>query len=228
MKCQKCKDKEATIQIVQKKMGGEEESMLLCAQCAKEQGISIPAASGNVVAGASAVSLFNDFFQHIFGLHGVGASDPGSSLCPQCKTTIDDLRNTGLFGCPYCYEAFTPQLEPLFGRIQMGSLHKGRQPGKLTNTETFVFENVEKQEEIKTSEQKESVDIPSVSVNKKESAAKEKTSLAMQQIEKKELLLKEAVKQEDYKEAAKLRDEIRAMRSAENKPSKEKKPRMKQ
>jgi len=186
MKCQKCNEKEATIQIVQKHIGGKEESLALCAACAKELGISF--SSVTHAQEAIPLSIFNDFFQQHFDLEHIGKKE---NTCPSCQMTLDMVRKKGLLGCPQCYDAFSEYLEPIFGKMQMGKEHKGRMLGKI-----------EKEEESAVS----------VGIRKEEKLLKKEESDDVRKVKEKEALLKKAIEKEDYILAAKIRDELRVIR----------------
>ena len=52
--------------------------------------------------------------------------------CPRCSATMGQLRDSGLLGCPTCYEAFLPQLLPLLQRYhEGGGFHCGKAPKRL-------------------------------------------------------------------------------------------------
>ncbi len=113
MICQSCGQREATVKVRQT-VKGKEESFNLCEQCAGVAGLMTK----------PGLNLWEDFF---------GTALPGPSLfgypaplrrerkpqlvCPSCGETEDELRETGLLGCPVCYDTFAPMLKPVFGRL---------------------------------------------------------------------------------------------------------------
>ncbi len=48
--------------------------------------------------------------------------------CPVCGITFYDFRNKGRLGCPYDYDCFQTQLEPLIMSIHGESDHSGKSP----------------------------------------------------------------------------------------------------
>lgn len=72
-----------------------------------------------------------------------GAGDGGreggvvpSDRCPRCSATLAQLRDTGVLGCPTCYEAFLPQLVPLLERYhEGGTSHLGKVPKRKLSGE---------------------------------------------------------------------------------------------
>lgn len=101
--------------------------------------------------------------------------------CENCGLTYDDFLKTGLLGCPKCYEVFEDRLNPAIRNIQGNTKHVGRVPGRNVNNN---IDNIKKEEPAKV----------------------EKT-----QKEKLEEELKQAIKEERYEDAAKLRDQIKTL-----------------
>ena len=98
--------------------------------------------------------------------------------CKSCGSTFEDILNTGKFGCANCYDTFESRIEPIIRKMQGSNQHIGRL-GKVTDHKINTKPITKKKEDSKKSE----IEI-----------LKEK--------------LKQAVKEEKYEEAAKLRDEI--------------------
>ena len=111
--------------------------------------------------------------------------------CNNCGTTFDEFLNTGEFGCSDCYDIFEDRISPILKNLQGANRHIGRGYREITPS-TANKEKVSK------------------SVDKKES-----------KLEKLQKDLQKAIKEEKYEEAAKIRDEIKAMENS--KTSKEKK-----
>lgn len=100
--------------------------------------------------------------------------------CDSCGTTFEDIVNTGMMGCGNCYDVFSRRLDPILKRIQGANRHVGR-IGKISDNKL----NMDKNE------------------NKIEKTEK-KSKLATLQDD-----LKNAIKDERYEDAAKIRDEIK-------------------
>lgn len=90
-------------QIVQ----GQVTKVHLCEACAEKGGAGDPA---------------------VFQLAGAlaQADAPPSLACPACGMNDADLRKRGRLGCPACWGALAPVLEPLLGKVQRGGQHLGR------------------------------------------------------------------------------------------------------
>lgn len=103
--------------------------------------------------------------------------------CTACGTSYQEVLKLGKFGCANCYEAFQTMLDRSLRQIQGANRHIGKKPGYEPTPE-------EKQAQ---EEQR----------NKKERLA---------QIQKLSLSLSQAIEIEDFEEAARLRDEIKALK----------------
>ena len=99
--------------------------------------------------------------------------------CDSCGFTFNDIINTGRYGCPNCYETFEDRMDPILKKLQGDNRHKGRL-GKISDN-NIKFEKDKKDEK-----------------NKKEN-----------KVEKLEKDLKQAIKEERYEDAAKIRDELK-------------------
>ena len=103
MKCQDCKQKEATVHFTEI-MDEQVVKLHLCPGCAQARGIG----SG------SAISV---------GDLAPEASSPGEGTgndeepCPACGTTLKEFRKKGRLGCGRCYQAFEQALRPLLGAL---------------------------------------------------------------------------------------------------------------
>ncbi|MFH1868501.1 MAG: UvrB/UvrC motif-containing protein [Candidatus Omnitrophota bacterium] len=101
--------------------------------------------------------------------------------CESCGMNYSDFKKLGRFGCSKCYEAFKRALYPLFKSIHSSTRHTGKHPRKL------VLKGA-----------------------KPEQAQVEKR-LPKDDIEEFKIHLAKAIKNEEFEEAAALRDRIRAL-----------------
>ena len=244
MKCQHCKEREANVKIMKQVSGKAPQMLMLCDECARELGIALPgnllgggifggamgnAGSGNAMGGfgpgiagnaagstlgglglgamTNPLEMLASAFTSPFGLGLEGLADESDEIsCPTCKMTKSQFTKSGFLGCSDCYSVFSEYIDPVFLRTQMGAKHMGRKPGKSGDIDLPVDLN-EKAPTIKQVHTKadDLEDLPE--------AEKEKRM----QIMEKERLLKQAVKEENYTEAARLRDEIQALKGEEDK-----------
>lgn len=102
--------------------------------------------------------------------------------CKRCDFSFEDFINTGKFGCEDCYSEFEERIDPILRSIQGSNRHIGR-IGKI--------ENAEDNKEEKWEELEKEAQNPEIEKLKKD--------------------LKSAVKEENYEEAAILRDKIKKL-----------------
>lgn len=121
MLCNECGKNQATVHSVQY-VNGVKSEVHLCSQCAKNH----PELSGNLFSTGDFFKSFFDGFMQMPVLSGSGA------VCDSCGTSFGEFRQSGLFGCPDCYntfrEAVIPVLKGTHGSIQ----HTGEKPAANT------------------------------------------------------------------------------------------------
>lgn len=178
MLCDKCKTKEATFHY-KVTTGGKTTETRLCADCAKELGIS-----SESIFGSKKMSLLNDFvsdeevFGNLFnGLLGKsmgtayeGAKQASRLVCPSCGMSESELSRNGKLGCSQCYKTFATMLSPTILKIHGNVEHTGKSPAGFAEKKT-------KLDEIKSLKRK----------------------------------LETAIEAQEYEEAARLRDAIKAL-----------------
>jgi protein arginine kinase activator len=101
--------------------------------------------------------------------------------CPGCGMSYDNFKKMGRFGCARCYGAFRRALYPLFKKIHGTSSHIGKVPDKQ---------------------------IP-VKLGKKDKA--DKACAVKDKLKDLKARLLDAIKMEEFEQAAVLRDEIKAL-----------------
>lgn len=116
--CDKCKLKPATVQVT-KTVNGQTTQRMLCSDCAKEEGML--------------VNHFMPLAQMMAGMMGESVRPQKSSVsgltCSRCGYDFSKFKESGLLGCPQCYEDFKEYLTPMIRRIQGGLNHLGERPG---------------------------------------------------------------------------------------------------
>lgn len=127
MKCERCHQNDATVHISQV-VNGKKSEHYLCQACAGESAIDAPfqnVYSPFVNGGFLSGSIFNP----TGGIPAFGGNPSGTSrdlVCPNCGTTFEGFRKSGLFGCSQCYDAFREKLDPMLRRVQGSTRHIGR------------------------------------------------------------------------------------------------------
>ncbi len=152
MLCDSCKQNEAVIHRIAV-VNGKKSERHLCAQCAKNAGF---------------YSIKLPSFAELMDLSAAEPAEQENTQACECGMTLARFRETGLLGCPKCYETFRDALAPIIERSQGGrSRHMGTRPPYASPAQ----------------------------------ADRDRLKEA----------LKAAVEKEDYEQAARLRDQIRAL-----------------
>lgn len=181
MLCEHCKLREATVRYVEV-VNGIKTEHCLCGHCASHLDIG------------QYSTLFEGEFslgKLLSGLLGIQANEQKDGslagvVCPVCGTTYENFVEDSRFGCADCYSVFGPLLGENIRHLQGSERHVGKRPvSHLDEKQKNMPENLAEQSE-------------SNMVLKKE-----------ERIKLLQARLKDALRREDYEEAAHLRDEIR-------------------
>ncbi|MDF1812320.1 MAG: UvrB/UvrC motif-containing protein [Verrucomicrobiales bacterium] len=161
----------------------------LCKYCANEKGVDDP-------TGYSLIDLMQGMGED--SSSGKKQSKTNELTCEACGFTQTDFKKTGRFGCAHCYEVFNEGLESLLEAMHKNTEHIGKVPSFVGKSTPPVSE---KMEIIETPEfdfgESDELDILDVAETTPESAVallRDKLDIA--------------ISEEDYEEAAKIRDEI--------------------
>lgn len=158
----------------------------LCSQCAKKQGLNIP--SGLFPFGELSG---DDFFGNFLGSFlDEKPQIVSSETCPKCGMTLAELFHNGKVGCDNCYSFFRRSLMPTVTKIHGNVRHCGKRPCVPTGT-------VESQE----------------ASNEKPSETPAIADSGLNELKEK---LRLAIEKQEYEDAAKYRDEIRAIERKNN------------
>lgn len=182
MRCERC-EREATIHEVIIHDGKKRERHL-CESCANDAGLSsdphmpISQLISSFMLGANAPEP------------APGEAQPPKSgrsgvRCAGCGTTYASFKESGLLGCPACYEAFSERLSPLIERAHEGACnHVGKFPRRAL-------------QDCRTLGDADRVEVLLGTVRQRE-----------ERLEALRKSLAKAVRDEDYEQAAMLRDEL--------------------
>ena len=119
-KCDYC-DKPAVVHEVRIK-GGVRKEVHLCAEHAQAMGIALP----GQLPGHKPISKALTQFVVSKPTRRTRAS---KKACPNCGMGFAEFRQSGVLGCPDCYDAFGEQLGPMIERAQNGGTsHTGKCP----------------------------------------------------------------------------------------------------
>ncbi|MBN2538353.1 UvrB/UvrC motif-containing protein [candidate division WOR-3 bacterium] len=117
-KCDICGVREATLKVRQLGEGGKPVELEVCAECARERGLTGTTELKPTVAEEFARAR-----------RGVGQEDE-QLVCTGCGMTFAEFKRLGRLGCADCYAGFQDKLEPLIRRVQGAVRHVGRTPGR--------------------------------------------------------------------------------------------------
>ncbi len=120
MKCDLCNNPSVVHEVVIK--SGVTTEVHLCSEHAAAKGYQVPT--------APVKQLLAQFVGQTPTIHVTTRRDAiGQTRCPGCGLTFSEFRQTGVLGCPGCYEAFMPQIGAVIERAQAGAVHHvGRSP----------------------------------------------------------------------------------------------------
>lgn len=183
MLCDNCGKREANVRYSEN-INGRKKELNLCEECSKKLGISNMDFSMPI----DFSSFFGEFMEDFAKPEFMPLWNEIRTLkCNQCGYSFEDIANSGKLGCGNCYEIFQERLDPIIRRIQGDNHHVGR-IGKIIDSK--IEQKMEK---------------PASKGGKTNESVKEKHN----QLEKLQEDLKQAIKEERYEEAAKIRDEIK-------------------
>ena len=124
-KCTSCGAAPASIHVVELSNGTIENDQWLCESCGVNQGH----VHGSSPASPDVLSSLLSMGQ----LVDVKRREPRpGTVCPGCRMSAVDFRQTGRFGCPRCYEVFREPLLPVLHKVHDATTHSGRFPGPRT------------------------------------------------------------------------------------------------
>lgn len=239
MLCEKCKIREATVHYTEI-VNGEKKEHYLCAQCAREEGL-LPSTAGFAAQGSPFVRFLSELLSGTEQNSSEENDKDNAITCPNCGMTFGEFTKLGKFGCPECYRTFGPLIENEFKKFQADSHHVGKKYHRSIEDQQIedVLGSDEKADaalQLTSAEKADDAakkDISAKGEKSAASAAKEKAqgtvkagantnagasgdpsgsktdSKAIEELERQKA---EAVKREDYMEAARLRDAIRKAR----------------
>ena len=181
MLCDNCGKREANVKYSEN-INGRKKELNLCEECSQKLGITNMDFSMPIDFSSFFGELMEDFETNDF----MPLFDEVKTLkCDNCGYTFEDIVNTGKLGCGNCYNVFEERLDPIIKKIQGSNRHTGR-IGKIMDN------NIEKK----------------INDNNKEKNTNQKE---ISKIDKLQEDLKQAIKEERYEDAAKIRDEIKEL-----------------
>lgn len=187
MICEMCGKNEATFHYSEI-VNGKKTEHHLCGECAAKTDISYYS------------SLFEDgkIGQFLAGLLGHGFVQSSEKedermkvVCPNCGMSYGEFVKNSKFGCSECYNVFEPILDDSIKAIQGSVRHVGKKPVNTTDSKPSAKKGT----------------------GKKATTVNDKKAQLKKSIETYEMQIKAAIAEEDYMEAARLRDLIKDLKA---------------
>ena len=221
MLCDICHTREANITYTEI-INGQKREQHLCQICAGEQTLAITGKLGSEISIGSILSgILQNYAK---GLVAKSANEP---VCQRCGMTASNLIKDGRLGCPECYNAFSMILEKNLKTVQGSVEHHGKvpanaehieiSPAKATGRTAAEVMNAATEEIVRMNEAgkkaKRSKKAQNLSAVSEKPAHTSKD--AANRIDDYKKQLSAALAEENYEEAARLRDLIREVEAAE-------------
>lgn len=130
MLCERCKKNTAIVHLI-RVVNGEKSQMCLCEKCMKEI-TENPLYLFNMDKNGE---QFRNIIDEIFQSNSKKLDMKIELVCKNCGTKFSEFKETGLLGCPDCYENFSELLKPVLKESQEDIIHKGKTP-QIINDET--------------------------------------------------------------------------------------------
>ena len=204
MLCSMCHKNEAVICYTEI-VNGVRKEQYLCPECAAKL-----TSFGSDVSGLTPGNLLAGLLTSVLGQTGIAADEDAKKtnlVCPKCGMTYNEFLKYSKFGCPECVHTFGFLLDDYLKKIQGSCEHCGK---RYDGQETVFVPDlaaVTGQKAADTADKMTNTPPAAVITETDgEAVALLKTRLA------------KAIREEEYEEAARLRDEIRALTAKEEKP----------
>lgn len=125
MLCESCKKNTAVIHF-QQIIEGKKTEYHLCNECALK--MNVPFSFDNMVQ--SFLGGFMNNFAYTPVKENKDLKNNEEFICPECKYTFNEFKETGKLGCAECYNKFKNQLDSVFKNIHGSNVHSGKFPKK--------------------------------------------------------------------------------------------------
>lgn len=200
MLCEKCRQREANVRYTEI-IGGEVTEHNLCMECARTMDFGGHKYAAALFDGESQLGRL------LSGLLGFAmdpsrlenGEDSGNIVCPVCHTSYEEFVKESRFGCADCYEVFELLMGDHIKTLQGSEAHAGKRPMRRRS-------QVQDPGGTVAAGNGEGMQTAQMTETKQEISTEEKIAIL-------EAQLKEALREEAYEQAAKYRDEIRALKA---------------
>ncbi|WP_038164108.1 UvrB/UvrC motif-containing protein [Verrucomicrobium sp. BvORR106] len=189
MKCDMC-DNEATVFLTQI-VDGKMTQVNLCDKCSKEKGVTDPTGFqlADFLLGNAAQKKTRQ-----------SSAEDDTLACPECGFTRAHLKKIGRMGCPECYQTFGDDMDNMLRAMHKGTRHVGKVPGRQVSV-PVPTSKAERPEPATPAAAPAAPKPPPppAPVSPKKKLADLKAAIEL------------AVMEERYEDAARLRDEVKAI-----------------
>lgn len=216
MLCDICHAREAKI-FYTEIINGQKREQHLCENCASEQTLAISDKLGTEIQIGSILSgILQNYAK------GIAAKSANEPVCMRCGMTASELIKGGRLGCPECYNAFSMILDKNLKTVQGATTHHGKEPLNARKTEIKPQPVVKSPADVMreaTDEiaRKNRRTVPARTRSEETAEAKQSAQTATSpKLEELKAQLAAALAEEDYEQAAALRDRIHALEAEEN------------
>lgn len=132
MKCDICHINEASITIQGDVPGMGRKELHICQNCAAKQGSDV---MEGIVKGLGLTGIFQDMVKSLGDNLAMDVADDEvesrddilKTPCPNCGTSLGELKKTGRTGCPDCYENFFEIIIEALENMHKGIVHIPRE-----------------------------------------------------------------------------------------------------
>lgn len=191
MLCEKCKIREANIKYTEI-IGGTKTEHNLCSHCAREMDL------GQYTAILDGEFPLGKLLSGLLGIEDYEeeTDERARVVCPTCGTSFEDFVENSRFGCPDCYGVFDLFISDKMKQLQGSGSHKGKRPR---------FQS-------KFDRERQEAGIPEGSASGGTEQGADSRRGREDQIIALTARLQEAVRSEEYEQAARYRDQIKALK----------------
>ncbi len=86
--------------------------------------------------------------------------------CPKCSRKWEEIEETGIVGCSYCYVHFADRLEPIISQYHGVKVHKGKAPKKtVKKMENILKYKIELSKAIEKEDYEKAAEIRDILLN---------------------------------------------------------------
>lgn len=222
MLCENCHKNEATLNYTEI-INGHKTEQHVCNQCASELGLNTFNNYSSFMDNELLLgNLLSTILGNSSGYKGAKQYTNNDVHCDSCKMTYSEFLKNGKFGCSNCINYFGKQVDDSLRRVHGSNTHTGKEPinyiKKPMNNEDAnedindsINLNIDKQEDIDSKDNKDKQDYQEIN-NNFDNIEIVKEQEETKDIDKLQVKLNQAVKIEEYEEAARLRDKIKAIK----------------